>query len=177
MKGINLHQKSKKPEILLAKGWNICFWVKNMEWQVYCAPPPRAPRTNENFFWAPHSGRFWQKLATPCFSPKNIYSNLLSLESQVFFRFLMKIYAFHELLKIIDFFVKYPNKYVLNDIRQFTLNKIFLRFVALTHFESKLVNRSMRCRFLKTARAQSISEFIQWTSIIVININSNGWIW
>ena len=38
-------------------------------------PAQRAPH---------HSGRFWQKLATPCFSPKNIYSNLLSLESQVF---------------------------------------------------------------------------------------------
>ena len=43
MKGINLHQKSKKIEILVTKGWNRCFWVKNMEWQVFakifhCAP-------------------------------------------------------------------------------------------------------------------------------------------
>ena len=35
MKGINLHQKSKKLEILMTKGWNICFWVKKMEWQVF----------------------------------------------------------------------------------------------------------------------------------------------
>ena len=31
-----------------------------------------------------HSGRFWQKLVTPCFLPKDLYVNLLPLESQVF---------------------------------------------------------------------------------------------
>ena len=31
VKGINLYQKSKKLEILMAKGWNISLWVKNME--------------------------------------------------------------------------------------------------------------------------------------------------
>ena len=35
MKGINIHQKSKKLQILMAKGWNISFWVKNMEGQVF----------------------------------------------------------------------------------------------------------------------------------------------
>ena len=44
MKGINIHQKSKKLQILMAKGWNKSFWVKNMEGQVFskifhCAPP------------------------------------------------------------------------------------------------------------------------------------------
>ena len=44
MKGINIHQKSKKLQILMAKGWNMSFWVKNMEGQVFakifhCAPP------------------------------------------------------------------------------------------------------------------------------------------
>ena len=46
MKGINIHQKSKKLQILMAKGWNISFWVKNMEGQVFakifhCAGPNR----------------------------------------------------------------------------------------------------------------------------------------
>ena len=35
MKSINLHQKSKKLQILMEKGWNISFWVKNMEGQVF----------------------------------------------------------------------------------------------------------------------------------------------
>ena len=43
-KGINFHQKSKKLEILMTKGWNICLWVKNMEWQyfakIFHCPPP-----------------------------------------------------------------------------------------------------------------------------------------
>ena len=32
----------------------------------------------------PHSGRFWQKVVTPCFLPKNLYSNLSPIESQLF---------------------------------------------------------------------------------------------
>ena len=35
MKGINIHQKPKKLQILIAKGWNKSFWVKTMEGQVF----------------------------------------------------------------------------------------------------------------------------------------------
>ena len=34
-KGINIHQKSKKLQILMAKGWNISFWLKNMDGQFF----------------------------------------------------------------------------------------------------------------------------------------------
>ena len=38
----------------------------------------------ENRTRTAHSGRFWQKLFPPCFFPKNLYSDLLPLESEVF---------------------------------------------------------------------------------------------